>query len=91
MKAATIHAPDFDVLNGAAQEVMMQLFVFGPTWDGHLASKAGRDALREKGLIERWNGWQWLNAKGIALATDEATIARVKRWNDQRWYKKAIT
>lgn len=84
-------APDFDALSAAAQEVMMQMFLNGPTWDGHVMSKAARDELRRAELIERWNGWQWLNAKGVAMAIDQGTISRVKRWHDQRWYKKAIS
>lgn len=87
--AQIIHAPDFEALSGAAQEVLGQLFVHGPTWDGHVASKAGRDELRAADLIERWQGWQWLTAKGVALAVDDGTRQRVKHWNNPAWYKKA--
>lgn len=67
-----------------ANEVMMQLFVFGPTWDGNLVSKSERDELLEVGLIERYEGWQWLNEAGmkVALSVD------VKDWSDKRWYRK---
>lgn len=65
-------------------EVMMQLFVFGPTWDGNLVSKSERDTLMEAGLIERYEGWQWLNEKGLKVAL----AADVKHWTDQRWHIK---
>lgn len=84
-----MHAPDFDALSAAAQEVMMQLFVFGPQWDGHVVSKVGRGELVAAGYAERFNGWQQLTIKGLALAIDEGTRGRVKHWEDQRWYKKA--
>lgn len=38
---------EFDGLQPNAKEVLGQLFLYGPTYDGHVASKAGRDALRE--------------------------------------------
>lgn len=86
---AVMHAPDFDALSSAAQEVMMQLFVTGPAWDGHVVSKQGRSELVTAGYAERFNGWQQLTIKGLAVAIDEGTRRRVKNWEDQRWYKKA--
>ncbi len=65
-------------------EVMMQLFVFGPTWDGNLVSKSERDDLLDAGLIERYEGWQWLNKDGIKAALS----ADVKSWADKRWHRK---
>ena len=89
MPRAHVHAPDFDALSSAAKEVMMQLFVFGPCWDGHVVSKQARTELVKAGYAERFNGWQQLTTKGLALAIDEGTISRVKQWDDKRWYKKA--
>lgn len=66
-------------------DVMMQLFVTGPVWDGNLVSKRQRDDLMDAGLIDRNNsGWQWLNAAGV----EAALAADVKGWADQRWYRK---
>jgi hypothetical protein len=40
-------------------------FAKGPIWDGNLVSKASRDILFDKGLIDRHNGFQFLtNAEG---------------------------
>lgn len=53
-------------LNGNAAEVLWQLFVNGPAWDGDLASKSGRDALVQFGLAERFaDGWQALTRAGV--------------------------
>lgn len=67
-----------------ANDVMMQLFVNGPTWDGDLISKSERDDLVELGLIDCFNGWQWLNSEGMIMAL----TVDVSGWNDQRWHKK---
>lgn len=40
----------------SAYEVLGQLFVSGPTWDGHLVSKEGRGRLVNNGLADRLNG-----------------------------------
>lgn len=69
-------------------EVLMQLFVEGPTWDGNLISKSDRDELDSLGLIDRFDGWQWLNGNGIQAALDMGKRI-AKDWADQRFYKKA--
>ena len=71
----------------STNEVLMQLFVDGPTWDGNLISKYDRDQLVEKGLCDRHNGWNFLTLKGVIFAVDSGKRAR--SWMDQRWYKKA--
>ena len=68
-------------------EVLMQLFVQGPTWDGNLISKAERDALVSAGLADRWNGWNFLTQEGLEAAVAGGIAA--KKWADKRWYKKA--
>lgn len=65
---------------------MGQLFLAGPTWDGNVASKSGRDELYALGMIERHEGWQWLNKRGLKAALE----ADVKSLNDQRWRKKQL-
>lgn len=55
-------------LSGAATDVMYCLFLLGPTEDGNVPSKSGRDDLFDKGLIERADGWQWLTRDGVMLA-----------------------
>ena len=55
-------------LTGAETDVMYCLFLLGPTWDGNVPSKSGRDDLFDKGLIDRADGWQWLTRDGVMLA-----------------------
>lgn len=68
-------------------EVLMQLFVEGPTWDGNLVSKSQRDALVDQGFADCWNGWNFLTQKGIVAAVAGGLATR--HWFDKRWYKKA--
>ncbi len=48
-----------------AMETLCQLFFDGPTWDGHLASKTGRDILVDVGDVVRTHGFQYLTLQGI--------------------------
>jgi hypothetical protein len=56
----------------------------GPLFDGYVPSKAGRDFLFERGLIDRGFGWQWLTKEGVAVCV----FAKVENWFDGRWRKK---
>jgi hypothetical protein len=60
-----------------ALETMCQLFFDGPTWDGNLASKTGRDLLVDLGIAERGHGFQWLTRTGI----DQVVMLRWDQWN----------
>lgn len=75
---------DFNELSGAEKDVMMQLFVCGPTWDGNVIAKSGRNDLVARGLARHRNGWAYLTDDGVAFAI----VAPVKDWADQRWYRK---
>jgi len=55
-------------LSGAATDDMYCLFLLGPTEDGNLPSKSGRDDLFDAGLVDRMDGWNWLTRDGVALA-----------------------
>lgn len=68
-------------------EVLMQLFVGGPTWDGNLVSKQDRDELLRAGLAEHWEGWTYLTKAGVKSAVSGGYAA--KNWHDRRWYEKA--
>lgn len=68
-------------------ETLMQLFVYGPTWDGNLISKDERTALIAAGLASAWNGWNYLTDEGVEAAVAGGLAAR--HWADKRWYKKA--
>lgn len=75
-------------LSSAATEVLMQLFVDGPKWDGNVVSKSGCAELVEAELAEKWEGWTFLTRKGVIVAVEWDTEG-LKRWKDQRWYRKA--
>ncbi len=49
-------------------EVLEQLFIQGPTWDGNICSKSGRDQLFDLKLASRLEGYSFLTAAGIRLA-----------------------
>lgn len=53
------------LLSAMELEQLQQLF--HPRWDGNVNSKSMRDALVRKGLIDRWNGWNFISQLGIAV------------------------
>lgn len=55
-------------LSGIAIEVLEQLFIMGPTWDGDVVSKSGRDELFDLKLAGRCEGYQFLTLAGMRLA-----------------------
>jgi hypothetical protein len=64
-------SPGFNVtvsLSAGAIEVLAQLFICGPTYDGNVVSKQARDELYDLKLIGRCTGYQFLTATGIRLA-----------------------
>lgn len=71
-------------LSSAAIDGLGQLFLFGPTWDGNVVSKSGRDELVVNGLAFRYEGWQSLTREGVKLALE----MDVKSRYDQKWYRK---
>lgn len=76
-------------MSPSAAAVLGQLFLGGPTWDGNLVSKSGRDELVGRGLAERDDGFQWLTRRGVAWARvypvtrgseGEAMASVAERW-----------
>jgi hypothetical protein len=62
-------------------EVLGQLFVSGPTWDGNLISKGGRDELLKLGLAFRVGGFTTLTEDGLRAAIEwDRTADRNGRW-----------
>jgi hypothetical protein len=51
-----------------AKDALWQLFVNGPTWDGALVSKSGRNWLKLSGMVDCAGGHNWLNYDGVVLA-----------------------
>jgi hypothetical protein len=60
-------------LSSAAKEVLGQLFMKGPTWDGNVVSKSGRGELVAAGLAFHDNGFASLTPEGVRVAVE---------WND---------
>lgn len=71
-------------LSGAALDTLWCLFAHGPTWDGDVPSKAGRNELVDLGLMERYDGWQWLNREGVETAIDAGYGDRKEKWSRER-------
>ena len=72
-------------MSSSAIDVLRQLFLRGPVWDGNLVSKAGRTELVDSGYAAQSDGWQWLTDSGVELAV---TAGRERAKNDE-WRKKA--
>jgi hypothetical protein len=51
-----------------SMEVLWQLFRCGPTWDGDIVSKTGRDKLIDLGMAKRTEGWSYLTETGVLAA-----------------------
>jgi hypothetical protein len=67
-----------------ALEALWQLFRNGPTWDGDICSKAGRDELVRYGYAYRVNGWAFLLEQGIQAALDGQMDRRKERYQRQQ-------
>ena len=78
----------FDLRNvPPVNEVLMQLFLDGPTWDGNLISKSDRDKLIQTGMARKWDGWNFLTEYGVQSAVREGLLAKDR--TDKHWFKKA--
>jgi hypothetical protein len=74
-------------LSVAAVCALDQLFVDGPTWDGHLVTRFGRDELVTAGFAFRYYGWTALTQDGLNLALNAAPQMQGKLGD--HWYSKA--
>lgn len=70
-----------------AADVLRCLFFHGPTWDGNVPSKSGRDELVRMGLAARDSGFQWLTNAGMTAAF-AAGIHREKEARESREAKR---
>ena len=68
----------------AAREVLWCLFAHGPTWDGDVPSKSGRDWLVERFYADRGDGWQWLTTAGALHALELRYGPRKEKWQRNR-------
>lgn len=78
-------------LDSNEREVFRQLFFHGPTWDGDLCSKVGRDGLVERGLAVRREGWQTLTEAGFIAAVEAGYGDRKEAWDNQRLATRRAT
>ena len=74
-------------LSSAAIEMLGQLYVSGPTWDGNVCSKHGRSELIRAGLAWHEHGYASLTPERVRIAA-EWPIADLARRHDDRWIKK---
>ena len=73
-------------LTGAALDVFWSLYRYGPSEDGDVPSKVGRDQLVELGLAARHNGINWLTSDGTIAAIDAGYAER--KYKAQREARK---
>lgn len=66
------------------KECMRQLFFHGPTWDGHIVSKAGRAGLDRRGYVLRENGWTQLSEAGFVVAVRARLSDDKETWDNRR-------
>ncbi len=74
-------------LSSAEIEVLGQLYVNGPTWDGNICSKAARGDLVRRGLAWHEHGYAQLTPEGVRTAV-EWDRSDLRRRNAERWLKK---
>jgi len=68
-------------LTPAEKEVIKCLFFHGPTWDGNVPSKSGRDSLCKRGLAHHEFAFAFLTRDGVQIAVQELGMDREKeRW-----------
>jgi len=58
------------LMGSAACAEMENLFLRGPTHDGKLISKSGRDELVKRGYAERFEGFNFLTKAGVEVCFD---------------------
>lgn len=71
-------------LSGAATDTLLCMFLHGPTWDGDVPSKSGRDELVSLGLASRGAGYQWLTDAGARLCLRLGYASRKERHDRKR-------
>jgi hypothetical protein len=74
-------------LSSAAIDVLGQLFVQGPVWDGNIISKAGRGELVRAGLAFHFHGWASLTEEGVYVCVNW-NRTDLKNKNRDRWLAK---
>ena len=76
-------------LSSAAKEVLGQLFMKGPTWDGNVASKVGRGELVAAGLAFHAHGFASLTPEGLGVAVEWKDFHQPLTDWSRKWIHKA--
>lgn len=71
-------------LSNSELAVLEQLFFCGPTWDGDLISKEGRNDLVNRGMARRVDGWQSLSDFGFDVAVSSGYGNKKQSWQNSR-------
>lgn len=79
--------PIWSPLSETAIEVLGQLYVSGPIWDGNIISKNGRGELVRARLAWHEHGYAQLTQEGVKLAS-EWDINHLKARDYTRWIEK---
>lgn len=74
-------------LSPNAIEMLGQLYVNGPTWDGNVCSKNGRGELCRAGLAWHQYGYASLTPEGVRVAV-EWDINEIRRMGYGSWVEK---
>jgi hypothetical protein len=68
-----------DFANGLGEyDTFKCLFFHGPTWDGNVPSKSGRDSLERQGMVKHNYGFAWLTDAGVEFAIKVLEMDRLK-------------
>jgi hypothetical protein len=62
----------------AELDTLRCLFLKGPTWDGNIPSKSGRDSLVDRDYAERDFGYAWLTRGGVEFCVKALEIDKSK-------------
>ena len=73
-----------ETLTGAQIDTLWTLFFNGPTQDGDVPSKQGRDDLCDANLAFRYEGWQSLTKEGVAKAIELGLDRKKERIEQNR-------
>lgn len=78
-----------ELLSSSAKEVLGQLFMSGPVWDGNVASKVGRSELVSNGLALHEHGFAFLTSEGVRTAIEWKEFRKPLTDWSSKWIRKA--
>lgn len=78
----------FTGMTAAERDVLRQLFFQGPTFDGDVSSKTGRNGLIDRGFADRVEGHAFLTRAGVEHALSIDLDTAKDRWDRERRAKR---